>query len=116
MIGDAASIKQNEAAIEDLFPAEFYLACVNDAYGTNIAEGELPDDGSDQICKRVEAVLKQRGRVSNSIDKALVMGAMQKRFNKMRKKDDLPTGTAAKARKLIDKINAVFAANGEERS
>jgi energy-coupling factor transporter ATP-binding protein EcfA2 len=110
MIGDAAGIKQNEAAIEDLFPPTFYIECVNDAYGTNITEGDLPKDGSDQVCKRVEAVLKQRGRVADTIDKTRVMGAIQKRFNGMKKKEDLPEGTAAKARKLIDRINAAFAA------
>ncbi len=109
MLKDAAGIKQNEAAIEDLFPAKFYLECVNEAYGTNLAEADLPDDGSDQICKRIEAVLKDRGRITKSLDKAIVMKALQKRFNGMKEKSDLPTGTATKARKLFDKINSVFA-------
>jgi len=106
MLGDVADI-QNESAIEDLFPAGWYLECVNEAYGTNLTEADLPQDGSPQICKRVEHALKQRGRASE-LDKHQVMRAVQKRFDKIKTKDDLPQGTYEKARKLIGKINAAF--------
>ncbi len=108
MLGDVAGIKQNESAIEDLFPADFYVKCVNDAYGTNIAVSDLPKDGSDQICKRVESVLKQRGQVSK-LDKQRVMRAILRRFDAMKRKEDLPKGTYEKTRRLIDKINTTFA-------
>jgi hypothetical protein len=109
MLGDAVKTGQNEFAIEDVFPVQFYLECVNEAYGTNIEESDLPVDGSDQISKRVEAVLIQRG-LTEELDKPRVMRAIQKRFNDMKVKDDLPDGTYEKARKLIDKINEMFAA------
>jgi energy-coupling factor transporter ATP-binding protein EcfA2 len=107
MLGDAVDTSQNEFAIEDLFPAEFYLECVNDAHGTNISETDLPTGGSDQICKRVEKALIDTGRAS-ALDKQRVMRVMLRRFDQMKVKDDLPRGTYEKLRRLIDKINATF--------
>lgn len=107
MLKDAAGIKNNEAAIEDIFPVEFYLSCVNDAYGILIKPVDLPKDGSDQIVKRVETVLKERhGR--SELDKKLVMGKMLKHFDGWNKVDDLPPDTAARAEELFKKINAEF--------
>ena len=57
MMKDATGITQNECAIEDLFPVDFYLECVNEAYGSNLIPDDLPTDGSDQLCKRVEFAL-----------------------------------------------------------
>lgn len=108
MLGDAVGTGQNEFAIEDMFSTDFYLECVNEAYGTNIEEADLPTGKSDQISKRVEAVLIQRGQ-TKELDKKRVMPAILKRFDTMAKKDDLPDGTYEKARKLVDKINATFA-------
>jgi len=108
MLGSAAKSSQNEFAIEDLFPTDFYLACVNEAYGTNLTEADLPVDGSEQIAKRVEAVLKARGR-AKELDKNLVGAVLQRRFVGMKAKDDLPHGTAERAAVLFDKINEAFA-------
>jgi energy-coupling factor transporter ATP-binding protein EcfA2 len=108
MLGEIVSTGQNEFAIEDLFPVDFYLKCVNNAYGTNIEETELPNDGSDQISKRVEAALVNRG-LTKELDKRRVMRAMQREFDDMTEKKHLPQGTYEKARKLIDKINEVLA-------
>lgn len=107
MLKDAAGIKNNEAAIEDIFPEEFYLSCVNDAYGVLIKPEDLPKDGSDQIVKRVETVLKERHGKSE-LDKKLVMGKMLKHFDGWNKIEDLPPGTAARAEVLFKKINAEF--------
>lgn len=80
MLKDAAGIKNNEASIEDIFPVEFYLSCVNDAYGVLIKPDDLPKDGSDQIVKRVETVLKERhGR--SELDKKLFMRKMLIHFD-----------------------------------
>jgi len=107
MLKDAAGIKNNEAAIEDIFPVEFYLSCVNEAYGFQIKLEDLPQDGSDQIVKRIEAHLKQRHDRSE-LDKKLVMGKMLKHFDSWNKIEDLPHGTAARAEVLFKKINAEF--------
>lgn len=106
MIGNAAGVKKTDAAIEDIFPDEFYIECVNSAYGIAIAKGDLPQDGSDQISKRVEKVLKDKH--SRSLDKKLVMKEMMKRFDEWEKVSDLPGDTANKAEKLFKSINAVF--------
>lgn len=106
MLNDATGMGQNEASIEDLFSPEFYLECVNEAYGTNIAVNELPTDGSDMIVKRVELVLKARG--FSGLDRQRLVAPMMKRFDKMSTLDDLPAGTAEKAGKLVAAINRNF--------
>lgn len=106
-IGDAAGIEMTDAAIEDLFP-EFYLECVNDAYGLAIQEADLPLDGSSQIASRVERVLQAKhGRTE--LDKKLVMRSMLKRFNAWKTIQDLPSGTLGEVEKLFHKINSIFA-------
>jgi hypothetical protein len=108
MLKEAAGLTKNEPAIEDIFPDDFYLACVNAAYHFTIRPEDLPADGSDQITKRVESVLKSRyGR--SELDKRLVMAEMLKRFDNWKTVSDLPGDTASSARRLISKINAAFA-------
>lgn len=107
MLGESAGIKQNEAAIEDLFPVDFFLECVNEAYRISIRESDLPTDGSDQICKRVERVLIDRG-AAKELEKKRVLSEILKRFESMRTKADLPKGTYDKAKKLISAINKAF--------
>lgn len=107
MLKEAAGITKNEPAIEDIFPEEFYLDCVNKAYRYTIKLEDLPVDGSDQITKRVEAVLKTRYG-SKELDKRRVMAEMLKRFDEWKTLGDLPGDTAKLAEKLIGKINATF--------
>lgn len=106
MLGKATGSSNNEFAIEDLFPEQFYLDCVNEAYSANLEVSELSVEGSDQIVKRVDVALKAKGR--GNLDKQRVMKAMQGRFNTMRSADDLPDGTSKLAKKLFDKINKTF--------
>lgn len=107
MINDAADIKKTDAAIEDLFPDDFYIDCVNKAYGVNISEADLPQDGSDMITKRIEKVLKER-HARSELDKKLVLGEMLKRFDTWGKDTNLPNGTADRVEKLFRKINQSF--------
>lgn len=107
MLKDASGVKKNEAAIEDLLDEGFYLDCVNTAYGIQIRSEDLPLDGSDQITKRVESVLKTRyGR--SALDKRLVMTEMLGRFDRWRSVDDLPKQVAENAERLISRINDAF--------
>ncbi|MGB5438031.1 MAG: hypothetical protein WBN90_00055 [Gammaproteobacteria bacterium] len=108
MLGDAAGIKQNESAIEDLFPEEFYVQCVCDAYAIKMKPDELPIDGSEQIRKRVEYVLNQR-RQARQLDRQLVLDAILRQLDGIEEKIDLPRDTYKKTRKLIDRINQAFA-------
>ncbi|MCB1467495.1 MAG: hypothetical protein KDK08_10230, partial [Rhizobiaceae bacterium] len=106
MVGEAAGIKKTDAAIEDLFPDEWFLGCVNRAYGVAIKLEDLPQDGSTLIAKRVEAALKSRhGR---ALDKKHVLKEMLKDFDGWGDVKDLPKGTAANAEKLFKKIEASF--------
>jgi hypothetical protein len=108
MLKDAAGIRKNEPAIEDIFPDEFYLDCVNAAYRYTIKMEDLPVDGSDQITKRVEAVLQSRYGHAE-LDKRRVLAEMLKRFDQWKKLEDLPGDTAKHAEKIFAKINAAFA-------
>jgi energy-coupling factor transporter ATP-binding protein EcfA2 len=107
MLGKAAGIKKTDAAIEDLFDDQFYIDCVNAAFGIAIKPDDLPIDGSDMITKRVEAVLVQRYG-HNELDKRRVMAEILRRFDGWKKLSDLPEGTAARAEKLFGAINSAF--------
>jgi AAA ATPase domain len=107
MLGSAAGIKKTDAAIEDLFEDQFYIDCVNAAFGISIKESDLPVDGSDMITKRVDAVLVQRYG-HKELDKRHVVSEILRRFDGWKKVSDLPKGTAAKAEKLFKAINAAF--------
>ncbi len=101
MLGKAAGIEKNDAAIEDLFDDQFYLDCVNAAFGFAIKFDDLPVDGSDMISKRIEVVMKDRfGR--QSLDKRQVMKEMLRRFDKWNAVSDLPPDTVERAERLFD--------------
>lgn len=107
MLGKAAGIKKIDAAIEDLFEDQFYVDCVNAAFGISIKLEDLPVDGSDMITKRVEAVLVERYG-HKALDKRRVMAEILRRFDGWEKVSDLPKGTAAAAEKLIKAVNKAF--------
>ena len=106
MLGDAAGIKKTDVAIEDLFPDQFYLGCVNAAYRHSIKEEDLPKDGSTLIANRVESVLQER--MGHGLDKKRVLKEMLMQFDKWAKIEDLPEGTAIAAERLFKKINGAF--------
>jgi len=110
MIGKEAGINKTDAAIEDIFPDEFYIELVNTVYGISIKSEDLPIDGSDMITKRVEAVLKRKYSLPG-LDKERVAGEMLKQFDAWHKVEDLPEGTATKAGKLFRAINDAFGEN-----
>jgi hypothetical protein len=96
-----------QAAIEDLFEDQFYIECVNAAFGIAFNPDDLPIDGSDMITKRVESVLVQRyGK--KELDKRRVMTEILRRFDGWEKVADLPEGTSAKAEKLFSAVNRAF--------
>lgn len=111
MIGEAAGIKKTDVAIEDLFPDEWFLDCVNCAYGVAIKLEDLPHDGSTLIAKRVETALKSRHK--RDLDKKHVLKEMLKRFDEWKDIEDLPSGSAENAERLFKKIEASFKETGE---
>lgn len=111
MLGRAAGITKTDAAIEDLFEDQFYIDCVNAAFGIAVKPDDLPVDGSDMITKRVETVLVQRYG-HKQLDKRRVMAEILRRFDAWRKVSDLPNGTATRAESLFTAINRAFGSNG----
>jgi hypothetical protein len=107
MLGDAAGIKQTEAAIEDLFGIDFYLSCVNAAFKIAITKDDLPVDGSDMITKRIESVVMSRFG-HKELDRRRVMREILRRFDEWKSITDVSPGTGDKAVKLFTKINAAF--------
>jgi hypothetical protein len=107
LLGNAAGIKKTDAAIEDLFADQFYIECVNAAFGISIKESDLPVDGSDMITKRIEDVLVRRYG-HKALDKRGVTSEILRRFDKWKKLDDVPKEAAAKAEKLFTAINNAF--------
>jgi predicted ATP-dependent endonuclease of OLD family len=106
MLGEAAGVKNTDVAIEDLFPEEWFLECVNRAYGLALKLEDLPKDGSTLIAKRVESALKKRqGR---ELKKKDVLTEMLKDFDSWSNIDDLPKGTDVNAERLFKKINSAF--------
>jgi len=112
MLGKAAGIKKTDAAIEDLFDDQFYIECVNTAFGIAVKPEDLPVDGSDMITKRVEAVLVQRYG-HKELDKRRVMAEILRRFDDWKTVSDLPESTPARAEKLFKAINKAFGDLGE---
>ena len=107
MLGQDAGIKKTDAAIEDIFPEQFYLECVNAAYRISMKEEDLPLDGSTLITKRVEKILQDK-HARKELDKGLIMKEMFKHFDEWKDASDLPSGTAGRAEKLFKKINKSF--------
>lgn len=107
MLGKTAGIKKTDSAIEDLFDDQFYISCVNTAFGIAIKESDLPVDGSDMITKRIETVLIQRYG-HKELDKRHVVAEILRRFDGWKKMSDLPKGTATRAEKLFKTINSAF--------
>jgi hypothetical protein len=108
MLGPSAGISKNESAIEDLFPDEYYVRLVNEAYGLSIELKDLPVDGSDMITKRVEQVLQKKFGLAG-LDKQRVAIHLMKVFDGWRTLSDMPAETVARAERLFRKINEAFA-------
>lgn len=106
MLDKAAGVKKTDVAIEDLFPDEWFLECVNRAYGLALRLEDLPEDGSTLIAKRVEIAMKQRQ--GKELKKKNVLVEMLKEFDSWSTISDLPTGTAENAERLFKNINAAF--------
>lgn len=107
LLGDAAKIKKTDAGIEDLFPDDFFVNCVNSAYGLSIRPEDLPLDGSDMIAARVEKVLQDRHGYKE-LDKQRVVAELLKHFDGWKTVDDLPGDSAAHAEALFKAINKAF--------
>lgn len=111
MMGKVSGVSKTDVAIEDLFPDDWYLGCVNRTYKIAIAPEDLPKDGTTLISKRVEQTLKsQHGR---DLKKKDVLKEMLREFDSWKSVDDLPEGAATSAEQLFKKINETFDAKAD---
>ena len=108
MLGEVATLKRSDVAIEDLFPDDFYRDCVNQAYGVAIKPADLLQDGAGMITARTERILQTRHGQA-ALDRRRVVGEILARSERWAKARDLPGDTAKKAAKLFGAINAAFA-------
>ncbi len=107
MMADAMGIQSSEVSLEDLFPTEFYLDCVNRAFGLALQATDLPVDGSPQIADRVDRALRQRyGRAG--LEKLPVLIEIRRRFEGWKRLSDMPDSAGNRAERLIKSINRVF--------
>lgn len=107
LLGDAVGVN-DDFAIEDLFPAEFYLEDVGETY-PKLNEITLQGDGT--LWKQVNGALKKKG-IKNP-NKGSVAKRLQKRLSSMKNASELPLETQEKAIKLFQTIRAAF---GEEKT
>ena len=93
-----------EYAIEDLFPDDYYVKIVHDAYRKEMQiAGVTTLDlvGSDQLCKRVERALEAHGIPFN---KGRVAKLLRRQLSRTNTISDIPKETADKARLLVAAI------------
>lgn len=104
-LGTAIGNPDVEFSIEDLFPDEFYLAKVNEAYKKELMGAKLSANdlrGNDQLCKRVERTLGEQGVTFN---KGRVAKLLKHSLSTMKSASALPVETKAKAEKLFTAVN-----------
>ena len=107
MLADAMGVQASEVGPEDLFPVEFYLDCVNKAYGLALQATDLPVDGSPQTVDRVARALRTRyGR--DGYDKLPVLLELRRRFEGWKRLSEMPESAANRAERLIKSINRAF--------
>ncbi len=106
MMGKAAGVKKTDVAIEDIFPDQWYLDCVNRTYSVALTLSDLPEDGTTLIAKRVEVALKAKH--NREPIKKDVLKEMLRDFDSWKSVDDLPEGAADSAEMLFKKINGAF--------
>lgn len=111
-IGDASGVS-GDVSVEDLFPANFYLGYLNDAYakelnGKPVTSAELAAVRDPQIVRRIDVVLKARGVQPNSEGMSFNKGRVAKRMMEdlsKKKLSDLPAGVFDSFSRLFAKIN-----------
>lgn len=107
MLADAMGVQASEVGPEDLFPADFYLDCVNKAFGLALQATDLPVDGSPQIADRVTRAL-QRNYGREGFDKLPVLIELRRRFEGWKRLSEMPDSAANRAERLIKSINRAF--------
>ena len=107
LLGDAVEI-DGDFALEDLFPEQFIVDIVKDAYGKQLAIAEVDEiepRGEGILWKRIERFMNEK---SIQINKGPIATRLRKKLSSMENVSKLPEGTQDKAIKLFDKIRSAF--------
>lgn len=107
-IGRLIANENDEVAIEDLFPADYYLSFVKDLYTRELAaagaEG-LDLKGSGQLSKRVARAMEA---FQIPLNKSSVAKRIRSALNKMKTVAELPPETKERGQKLLRAITESF--------
>jgi predicted ATP-dependent endonuclease of OLD family len=107
-LGPAAGLPNQDFAIEDLFPADFYTAIVEQVYAKQLAAAGGPKltlTGTDMLCKRVERALEEQ---SIKFNKGSVAKVLRHRLSLMKSATELPADTQTRGRAVIAAITAAI--------
>ena len=108
-LGPAAGVTEMEFAIEDFFPEEFYLSCVEAVYAKQLAAAgadlkSLPK--GDQLAKRIEALFEN---ISLKFNKGSVCKVLCGKIRAMKSDAELPESTLKAAKSLFEAVEKEFA-------
>jgi predicted ATP-dependent endonuclease of OLD family len=107
-LGPTLGMKDQDFAIEDLFPDDYYRSLAEEVYAKQLALAGISTltlIGTDRLCTRVERAMAMLGMTFN---KGLVAKALRHRLSRMKTLAELPTETQERGRTLIAGINKTF--------
>jgi len=109
-LGSAAGVANKVFSIEDLFPEDFYLSCVEEIYGKQlVAAGAnfkiLPH--AEQLVKRVEKLFEG---TSLSFNKTVVSKVLCRKIRAMKSISEVRSTTVSHVEILFENIRKEFAA------
>lgn len=115
LLGDAVDAC-GDFAIEDLFPENFIVGIVKDAYSKQLANAGVEAitlQGNDMLWKRIERFMKEK---DIEINKGPLATRLQKTLSKMEDISELPEETRNKAIKLFREIRSALGEQEAEPS
>lgn len=109
-LGTVVANSEDDFAIEDMFPQDFYLNFVRDTYSRELAAAGITEihlSGKDQLCKRVARALDT---AKIPFNKSSVAKRVRAAIGQMRTADELPPETRQRAITLVKVITESFTA------
>jgi predicted ATP-dependent endonuclease of OLD family len=109
-LGPALGVSNKEYSIEDLFPEDFYISCVEEVYGKQLGASRanlktLP--AGEQLVKRVEKFFEA---ASVPFNKGAVCKVLCKKIRGMKNVSELRSSTVSLIEVLFENIRKEFAA------
>ena len=105
-----------EFAIEDLFPEDFIMDLVKDAYSKELAIADVHEivlQGNGMLWKRIVRFMREKGI---KINKGPIATRLRKKLSNMKDASELPGETRCKAIKLFKAIRSAFGEGETESS